>query len=1089
MSNNSELNKSFSDLYEVVKTVRFGLKPHKVTWNKNLDSGESSIFKKAKNQWILNLLKYSKSRDSLNVRENAEKELSELIKQCDLIVENLETIYNHFEKYLLHRIFVDLQLIKVIEKDLFHEIKNCERGWKNNYDKKTIKFSENILFRISEIDSFNSFDSEYGKFSELLKNKLKEILIQYKERKYRIDQFLFSNQNEKEHRIEATLLTKQEKIARIKFFCLNFLKIQKIFKYIYADTNYEKSEQQNIKIDEPLKHINDSYLFTEIHSVKQDLNIYNNKKQKNPERRISLNLRGLDKRPQGSNKDKTEEEILLEIIKIEDEILELKKQKTELKSIKSYLKIAIKIELENILKEYSNQTSNNIIKSQSFTLQEKDFVYNENQLADFIKKTLKKIRQNSFDNLNLQHKRYESSVNQIRDCLFGSELPIVVYSKEKGFNFTVNKNFQTAKNELDDIIKKLQPEGEESLHSKVNSFRKDLENVRITHYGVLIEKDEKNNKKYYLAIEPIKESIKDYKLVNLKEEEISDCNIIQYKSLTFKALEKLCLLKDSTLKVDDETFQILKEQNYLQKNQKDLSVEDQEKINFQLFKDNLLKTIIDKKNSFGVKIDNEKIKEEFSEIRKYNKLVNYLNENFYQVKKTKYLFNSIKPRQHSYKTPDIEIYQIYSKDFLLDPDFATTEKDKRILERQKNRTKTNKPNLFTIYWDQLFSNIGENNKIRINPEINLFATSPLLEDHKKSKEIFGLNKENQIQSFKIEEKQRENYHKITANFGLVFNPISNKGNYSTKKNQAREAQKSKDSKERIEVFNEYLKTHTQNDQEIYVIGLDRGENSLVSYALCKFVKKNIDKDDVKVRFSNEPNTEGWLLKEIIEAKDLSAVKVFNKNEKWKKNEFVEQKDDIYFNHSKTENLEIIYFDSENKQNAESKKIELKNINQSAKIVILPIRNKTGNKSGAYALKYLSWKENDGLCYNYRVAQEILKECRLEQKENLGEEMELINTQEFKNGFVTQLVGFLAEKVRKYNAFISLEFLNKSKKDSESSSKESNLQKTFGTSVYQIIENKIMSKLSYCILKNDKENHSQRVPKIIKIEELKNDQTN
>ena len=53
-------------------------------------------------------------------------------------------------------------------------------------------------------------------------------------------------------------------------------------------------------------------------------------------------------------------------------------------------------------------------------------------------------------------------------------------------------------------------------------------------------------------------------------------------------------------------------------------------------------------------------------------------------------------------------------------------------------------------------------------------------------------------------------------------------------------------------------------------------------------------------------------------------------------------------------------------------------------------------------------------------------------------------------------------------------------------KEGNRQKTFGTSVYQIIENKLTTKLGYCVIKNFFNVHSQKVPKIRRIEELKKD---
>jgi len=56
----------------------------------------------------------------------------------------------------------------------------------------------------------------------------------------------------------------------------------------------------------------------------------------------------------------------------------------------------------------------------------------------------------------------------------------------------------------------------------------------------------------------------------------------------------------------------------------------------------------------------------------------------------------------------------------------------------------------------------------------------------------------------------------------------------------------------------------------------------------------------------------------------------------------------------------------------------------------------------------------------------------------------------------------------------------------SGGKDGNLEKTFGASVYQVIENKLMSKLGYLVQKSIPNNHLQFVPKIKRIEELNKD---
>lgn len=104
---------------------------------------------------------------------------------------------------------------------------------------------------------------------------------------------------------------------------------------------------------------------------------------------------------------------------------------------------------------------------------------------------------------------------------------------------------------------------------------------------------------------------------------------------------------------------------------------------------------------------------------------------------------------------------------------------------------------------------------------------------------------------------------------------------------------------------------------------------------------------------------------------------------------------------------------------------------------------------------------------------------MEQKEN-NKDYELFDAEKFKNGYVSSLTGFIAEKVQEYNALVSFENLN------IAGGKDGNLRKTFGTTVYQIIENKLISKLGYCVVKKSPNNHFQVAPKIRRIEELKKD---
>ena len=655
----------------------------------------------------------------------------------------------------------------------------------------------------------------------------------------------------------------------------------------------------------------------------------------------------------------------------------------------------------------------------------------------------------------------DSEIQHILDCLHftpTSEKPIFALKY-----YTSNIGYFSICNEILVLL-----EFEQRLASKVNQLRKDIENVRITHFGRIIQQKDK----YFLALEKLSSGLDNLHLLKTNNFTGNTAKIIEYNSMTFKALRKLCIDNEGTvdsvklyeneqIKISKVTKKPIKEitdlwGKYIKFVEEKTNFADSD---FERFKAILTDIFKDNQNLFS------KFNFDISGCKSMKDLITNINENGYKVDLQDIDFEKIKASEQK---GEIELYQIHNKDFILDLDFGGN-------ENQKQKDDKYKPNLYTIYWRNLFGQLEKNqsNKVRISPE-GKFYIKLLTEKVEEQEKIFNDEK---AENGSIISKKRKTENKIYGDFQLIFNPVRSD---NANKNIVREAQKSKDSKERIGKFNEYLKNNTTTDKEIYVIGLDRGENSLVSYALCKFVKKIIEDKDVKVIFDTGIETENWVLDEIIEVQDLSAVKVFNKQGNWQKNQFVEQKNDEYF-------IEMIgekYDENKNLKNAKARKVEIEKLNDTAEIIILPIRLKEMTKSGAFALKYLSWNEKDGKVYNYRVAQELLKEKRLKQKEELNQEMELIETQEFKNGFVSQLVGFLGEKVEKHNAFISFEDLNH--EIDGSTPKESNRNKTFGASIYQIIENKLARKFGYLKLKSSIECHLQISPRIIRIDELKTD---
>jgi len=693
-------------------------------------------------------------------------------------------------------------------------------------------------------------------------------------------------------------------------------------------------------------------------------------------------------------------------------------------------------------------------KNPNTQLSGNDTFLSEKELQEKLKDEMDKLEKNKKEKSD-----YQSYISKF-DNLMGKD------PTEKKWNLIQNKqglpnNFTEAKTQYDDakkekgeLSKKISSnQDEKNNYAIINQIKAALKNSRNTHFGVLLKKDEK----YFLALENkiLGGKLKadnEYFLKKLENKSTS-CQLLGYESLTWKAVEKLCLLPTSSLDGKDENVveywsKFCKSEIILEKkNEKDTrKLLDAGKIK------TYLKKIVQNNKLFDEKTFNEcknldEIKKYFDDFCFTNEWVNADWEEFLRLD----------------KDGKIDLYQIFNKDFELDEKFATSENDQQIIERIK-KAKENlgdkfvpkcknierSKNLFTIYWQNCFDNFNFD-KYRLQPEGRVYVRdeSP------------------------VQKSKRYQEKKVLGDFSIFFNPTTKEVN-----------QTSKDGKTRIENFNGYINKHHQN--EICIIGLDRGENSLVSYGLVKFKKKAIESSDIKVCFGNKIADEGWVLNEIIEAKDLSAVKVFNQNGGWKKNEFVDQKEDFYFTEKKGE----VYDEEKNKKLAEDKKIELKKQypdckNGEERVFVLPIRHKPKNefqkiemkKSGTYVVKILSWEEQDGSVYNYRVAQEILKEKRLGQIEK-NQDMELFETEKFKNGYVSALVGFIVEKVKEYNAFVSLENLN------ESGGKQGNYEKTFGASVYQIIENRLMSKLGYLVLKNNPQDYTQLAPKIRRIEELK-----
>ncbi len=174
------------------------------------------------------------------------------------------------------------------------------------------------------------------------------------------------------------------------------------------------------------------------------------------------------------------------------------------------------------------------------------------------------------------------------------------------------------------------------------------------------------------------------------------------------------------------------------------------------------------------------------------------------------------------KKENVEIFQIFNKDFLLDEGFATSENDKEKIERlnktketlgdkfvPKQQKQDRKRDLFTLYWNNFVQDI-HSEEWRIKPEGKFYIR--LKDDTNETQRVIGNERKTN--------KARFFEDKIFADFGLGIN--------STVDTVGAKAKTKEEVEKHIEKINAL---HKNNSQDFYILGLDRGLNSLVSYCL------------------------------------------------------------------------------------------------------------------------------------------------------------------------------------------------------------------------------------------------------------------
>ena len=330
--------------------------------------------------------------------------------------------------------------------------------------------------------------------------------------------------------------------------------------------------------------------------------------------------------------------------------------------------------------------------------------------------------------------------------------------------------------------------------SIVNSLQREIERQsKIDYQAVLI----RDKDLYYLALLD-RHNRKNLWDKYFQKVDNSHFQVLEYERLTFKALEKLALIENATFKeFDDISDNILAsklrdiyEKQYKSKQFQEYKLTREEKASLPYdkikikefakqkeieLKENIIQILINVISKLGYSF---KPKGSYSNLEEFEKDINLqcYKQNWIDIDWSKLL--------EAEKKGEIKLFKIHNKDF----------------SRSKRQYNDRKNNLFTQYWLDLFEN--NNPHIRILPEIDLY---------KKRKEYSVEEVKNIVTKRKGRiiklESNRFVEDKIYATFRLVFYPEQKMDNVSS--------------------FNQLVLDSNLN----YYLGLDRGENELVTYCL------------------------------------------------------------------------------------------------------------------------------------------------------------------------------------------------------------------------------------------------------------------
>lgn len=820
-----ENKKGLQNLYEVRKTVRFELKPYKKTrellkWENNYDDLDSFI----------KHLKEDEFEKDFNWNQFC-------VNQYDNFLEKSKNIYNFLEE-INSEIKKDNWMVK---KSIQFDFKRAKWKFKNIPTLKKIQWFESLKEKLSEIEK--EYENIIVFFNKIKTNK--------------------ENKNEKQSEVSKYL-------RKLSYLNRNFLTI---FSFLWQN-QWKETDKETLENYQKL-----------LNKLWDDFEKTNNSIIASHENEVtwaciwkfSLNKFSLFRREVETLKEKYKKnkelnlENVMSIIsnkKIfkdnwKNEDIEIKTIK-ELKLEKENEDLQYKIDnfdfernLDEVISELDLinwQLLNNYIQEFKEKYKSDKNIINvefETYIKDWIKKekfknwTLKKLYDKDH---NLKIKLLQWQKLFWYKYLYLINKDIINWkekqNKELANKFlriifklnNINKDYNTIKS-FRDKLAKYRWKIRQDLNTTEREF---INEAMIKYYAKILEKDDN----FFLALIPKKKIWKELKNIEIEKHIKNNIfwntfKIYNYSQLHFWALEKLCLMKDSTLLKNNDL--LVKWDKY--KNQKDKTIN----IDLEIFKNHIINSLEKlKENSWE---DWTSFISEINKLWTIEEIVNFINEKFYKFSKQEIKTEKLFELAEKW---EIELYQIYSKDFnILNDNFLSwedeylteleekleySEKEKTISKTKRDKNKIE--NLFTLYFKEIFKNTDT---YLWQEWWVFFRKWDIINEHKRFRS-----------------------NKFFISFDLIFNKW--KQNHEIKL-----------SYNKTETINEHLKSTTinfynniKNNKEIIIMWIDRGslsnnisdknnKISMIWYSIIKLKKENWN----------------YKLIDIIEAWDINKLK------KWK----------------------------------------------------------------------------------------------------------------------------------------------------------------------------------------------------------------